>query len=128
MLNIDLETVCYIIAKAREFQAKEEVVIPELFPDSPSENWARQVLADHAGDPTLQEASAAINALNDDELDELVALMWLGRGDYLLDDWNTALADAALARSDHTPTYLLAHPEVAFYLEEGLARHGLSCD
>ncbi|HXH64655.1 MAG TPA: DUF3775 domain-containing protein [Mariprofundaceae bacterium] len=128
MLNIDLETVCYIIAKAREFQAKEEVVIPEPFPDSPSENWARQVLADHAGDPTLQEASAAINALNDDEMDELVALMWLGRGDYVLEDWSTALADAAVARSDHTPSYLLAHPEVAFYLEEGLAQHGYGCD
>jgi Protein of unknown function (DUF3775) len=128
MLNIDLETVCYIIAKAREFQAKEEVVIPETLPDSPSENWARQALADHANDPTFQEASAAINALNDDELSELVALMWLGRGDYSLDEWDTAVADAAVERSDHTPLYMLSHPEVAFYLEEGLAQHGLSCD
>jgi len=128
MLNIDLETICFIITKAREFQAKEEVVIPEPLPDSPSENWARQVLADHAGDPTLQEASAAINALNDDELSELVALMWLGRGDYTLDEWDTAVADAAAERSDHTPLYLLTHPEVAFYLEEGLALHGLACE
>jgi Protein of unknown function (DUF3775) len=128
MLNIDVETICYIIAKAREFQAKEEVVIPETLPDSPSENWAMQILADHADDHTLLEASAAIDALNDDEQAELVALMWLGRGDYTLEEWDTAMADAAAARSDHTPGYLLTHPQVAYYLEEGLTLHGLSCD
>jgi hypothetical protein len=30
MLNINPETVCFIISKAREFHAKEEVVIPEV--------------------------------------------------------------------------------------------------
>ena len=28
MLNLGIETVCFIIARAREFQAKEQVVIP----------------------------------------------------------------------------------------------------
>ena len=41
MLHIPLESLCYIIAKAREFQAKEEVVIPDT-PSSPSD--------DHRGD------------------------------------------------------------------------------
>lgn len=128
MLNIDVETLCYIIAKAREFQAKEGVVLPEPITDSPSENWAMQSLADHAGDPTLMEATAAIEALDEGEQAELVALMWLGRGDYTLDEWDVAVADAAAERSDHTPLYLLTHPEVAFYLEEGMALHDLSCD
>lgn len=128
MLNIHPDTICFIIAKAREFQAKEGVVIPEEWPDSPAENWAVQILADHADDHTLQEVAVAIGDLGDDEQAELVALMWLGRGDYTLDDWQTAVAAAAEARSDHTPAYLLGHPLVAYYLEEGLAQHGLSCD
>jgi len=128
MLNIDVETLCYIIAKAREFQAKEDVVIPEPFPDSPSENWAMQALADHANDHTLMEATAAIEALDEGEQAELVALMWLGRGDYTPEEWDVAVADAVSERSDHTPHYLLTHPEIAFYLEEGMALHGLSCD
>ena len=128
MLNIDVETLCYIIAKAREFQAKEGVVIPEPFPDSPSENWAVQTLADHANYQALMEATAAIEALDLDEQAELVALMWLGRGDYTLEEWDAAVSDAAAERSDHTPLYLLTHPEIAFYLEEGMAVHGLACD
>ena len=128
MLNIHPDTVCFIIAKAREFQAKEGVVIPEPLPDSPSENWAMQILADHAGDHTLEEVSAAIIDLDGNQEAELVALMWLGRGDYMLAEWKTAVEDAADARSDHTPEYLLAHPMVAFYLEEGLIQHGYSCD
>jgi hypothetical protein len=128
MLNIDLDTLCFIISRAREFQAKEGIVIPEPVPDSPSENWARQVLADHVDDHALQEAMDTINDLNQDEQAEVVALMWLGRGDYSLAEWDTAVADAVAARSDHTAEYLLAHPEIAFYLEEGMAQHGLSCD
>lgn len=128
MLNIHPDTVCFIIAKAREFQAKEGVVIPEPIPDSPSENWSMQILADHADDHALQEAIDTINDLSDDEQTELVALMWLGRGDYTIDEWKQALADAAASRSDHTAAYLMSHPEVAFYLEEGLAQHGYSCD
>lgn len=128
MLNIDLDTLCFIIAKAREFQAKEGIVIPEPIPDSPSENWAQQALADHVDDHALQEAIDTINDLNEDEQAELVALMWLGRGDYSLTEWDVAVVDAVAARSDHTAEYLLAHPEIAFYLEEGMAQHGLSCD
>jgi len=128
MLNINPDTVCFIIAKAREFQAKEGVVIPEDIPDSPSDNWAMQILADHDNDHTLDEIQGAINDLDDDALVELVALMWLGRGDYTIDEWATAVSDAVDERSDHTAKYLLAHPQVAFYLEEGLAEHGYSCD
>jgi len=128
MLNIQAQTLCFIIAKAREFQAKEGVVIPEEVPESSSENWARQVLADHGEDHVLQEVSGMIDDLDDDAQAELVAMMWLGRGDYTLDEWETALEDARRERSDHTPAYLLSHPQVAFYLEEGMALHGLSCD
>jgi len=128
MLNIQTQTLCFIIAKAREFQAKEGVVIPEEVAESSSENWARQVLADHGEDHVLQEVSGMINDLDDDAQAELVALMWLGRGDFTLDEWETAVEDARRERSDHTPEYLLSHPQVAFYLEEGMSLHGLSCD
>jgi len=128
MLNINPDTVCFIIAKAREFQAKEGVVIPEPIADSPAENWAMQVLADHADDHLLQEVTAAIDEMDEDAQAELVALMWLGRGDYILADWESAVADAADARSDHPAEYLLAHPLISFYLEEGLAEHGYSCE
>mgnify|MGYP001824911131 CR=1 FL=1 len=129
MLNVNPETVCFIITKARQFQAKEEVVITEV-PYSPSDDWARQVLANHIDDPSVQEVKATIRDLEPDQRAELVALMWLGRGDYLLSEWEQVQADAAESLTDITDVgaYLLSHPLVAEYLLEGLIQHGISCE
>ena len=125
MLNIGLDTICFIIAKARELQAKEQVVIPQT-PESPSDDWAMQVLADHSEDMSLQEVKTSVDDL---DAEELLALMWLGRGDYGLDEWEAAVADAMdqYEEHDNTALYLLAHPMVANELEEGLIAHGYSC-
>jgi hypothetical protein len=129
MLNVRLETICYIIAKAREFQAKEQVVIPDT-PASPSEDWALQVLADHSDDYSLAEVRAMVEDLDADQQAELIALMWLGRGDYSLEEWDTATEEALAHYEDHgsTTQYLLAHPMVSDHLEEGLIAHGYSCE
>lgn len=127
MLNISPETVCFFITRAREFQAKEEVVIPET-PSSPSDDWALQILADHIDDLSLLEVKVVVSDLTLEQQAELVALMWLGRGDYDLEEWYTAVEDAQHAQSDNTTEYLMAHPYVADYLEEGLIQHGYSCE
>ncbi len=127
MLSVHPDTICFIIAKAREFQAKEQVVIPET-PSSPSDDWALQVLADHIDDLCLLEVKTAVQDLSPEQQAELVALMWLGRGDYDIEDWYTAIEDARHAQSDNTAQYLLAHPYVSDYLEEGLIQHGYSCE
>lgn len=128
MLNLNPETVCFIIAKAREFQAKEDVVIPEDQPLSPGDDWALQVLADHADDLSVQEVEVTVEDLEPDQQAALVALMWLGRGDYDITDWKEAIIEAAENLTDHTAQYLLAHPQVADDLEEGLSQHGYSCE
>lgn len=129
MLGIRPQTLCYLIAKARELQAKEEVVFPED-PNGSSEDWALQMLADHSGDMSLQEIKGTIDELDLDQQAELVALMWLGRGDYGLEEWDTAIEDARDQIEDRgNPTgYLLAHPMVSDDLEEGLIAHGYSCE
>ncbi len=127
MLNINPEIVCSIITRAREFQAKEQVVIPDV-PMSPADDWALQVLADHVGDLTYQEVKSMVDDLEPDQRAEVVALMWLGRGDYDLSEWTSAVSDAADQLTDHTAAYLLAHPLVADYLREGLDQHGYSCE
>ncbi|MBY4674981.1 DUF3775 domain-containing protein [Marinobacterium arenosum] len=126
MLNLNSETVCLLIEKAREFHAKEEVVIPEE-PDSPAEDWARQTLADHSSDLTYQEVKSLIDDLEPDQQLELVALMWLGRGDYELSDWQSILKDAEDSHSEYIAEYLLAKPLLASYLDEALNQMGISC-
>lgn len=126
MLDLNPDIVCTIIAKAREFHAKEEVTIPEE-PVSPSGDWAVQVLADHADDLTFQELRTTINDLEPDQQINLVALMWIGRGDFDANEWDFALDQARELWTSHTAEYLLARPLVADYLEEGLVQLGYSC-
>ena len=127
MFDLNPETVCFIIVKAREFHAKEEVTIPEE-PDSPSDDWAMQVLADHMSDLTYLEFKSAVNDLEPDQQASLVALMWVGRGDFSSDEWEDAVSEALDSWTELTPEYLIARPLVADYLEEGLAEFGYSCD
>lgn len=127
MLEINSETVCRLIILAKEFHAQEEVVIPEE-PGSPSGDWARQVLASHSDDSTFREFKSIVRDLEPDQQHQLVALMWLGRGDYALDEWDDAMEYAADNTSPMTAEYLIAHPMVADYLTEGLAAFDLDCN
>lgn len=127
MLQVSPETVCYIIVKAREFDVKEDVV--EAEPGSnPADEGERAVLADYPDDPVYDELESMIDALNEDEQSDLVALVWLGRGDYGADDWDEAVAEARNRRSGSTAKYLLGIPLLADYLEEGLAALDYSCE
>jgi hypothetical protein len=128
MLEVSSDTVCFFIDKAREFHAKEEVVIPEDVPDSPAEDWGRQVLADHAGDATYEEFKATFNDLEPDQQQQVVALFWLGRGDFAVAEWDEAVNEARDNWTTETAEYLMAHPMVADYLMEGLTLFDLGCD
>ena len=127
MLDINPEIVCFLIDKAHEFHAKEEVVINED-PLNPSDDWAMQVLADHADDPTYQEIKSIIDDLDADQQANLVALMWVGRGTFSAAEWEDALQEARDRWTPHTADYLIATPLVADYLSEGLYQLGYSCE
>jgi len=72
-LTISPENVCFIIIKAREFDAKDEVTEPD--PGSnPSDDKEIAVLEEHANDPVVQEIASLINSLSEDEQIDLVTL------------------------------------------------------
>jgi hypothetical protein len=126
-LTISPETVCFIIIKAREFDVKEEVTEPD--PGSnPADDGDIEVLEDHDDDPAEQEIRGTIGALSIDEQIELVALAWVGRGDYDGKDWSSAKSEAADAHTGKTADYLLGLPLLGDYLEEGLSAVGRSCE
>ena len=125
-LTISPEKVCFIIIKAREFDAKDEVTEPD--PGSnPSDDRDAAVLEDHEDDPVVEELTALINSLSEDEQIDLVALTWLGRDDYSASDWPTVRAEASRAHNDRTAQYLLGIPLLGDFLEEGLSTLGYSC-
>lgn len=126
-LTISPEKVCFIIVKAREFDAKDEITEPD--PGSnPSDDKDIEVLEAHEDDPVVEELTSLINSLSEDEQIDLVALAWLGRDDYSASDWAVVREEAARAHNERTADYLLGTPLVGDFLEEGLSMLGYSCE
>ena len=122
-MDLNPDTVFFIVDKAREFQVKEAVSIPEETL-SPSGDVAPQVLAEYTDDPTYQELKITIDDLEPDQQVSLVALMWVGRGDYSADEWEAAFKNAGESWNKRSAEYLIGTPLVADYLQMGLDELG----
>lgn len=113
MLNINVDTVRFIIDKAHEFQML-------------GESGDTDTREEH--DPSYEELKTTIEDLEPDQQVSLVGLMWLGRGDYSADEWPKAVADAGDSWNERTAEYLIETPLLADYLTEALDQLGLSPD
>ena len=128
MLNINPEIVCDIILRAREFHAKQGVDFNDEPLNLTDEDSDIQIFTEYEGDLTYQELKAAIDDLEPDQQLTLVALMWLGRGDFEKENWGNAIKEAATRRTLPTAEYLITTPLVADYLAEGLTQFGYNCE
>jgi Protein of unknown function (DUF3775) len=126
MLTIPLEKLSYIIEKAREFDAEVPIDPGEATGSDPADDDERQILLDTPDNPTEQELRDAIDGLNIDEREELLALMWLGRGDFDAQSWPEALQQARETGTATEADDLVATPLLADYLGEGVDALGLS--
>ena len=129
MPTIDPDKVCHVIAKARAFDAKEQVSDPDSGSNA-SDDGMTDVLEDLPDDvdATRVELAEFIRSMDEDEQIALVALAWLGRGTYDLSDWREALNEARAQHNKRTAEYLMGLPLLGDYLEEGLAAFGLDCE
>ncbi len=125
--SISPEKLCFIIAKAREFDAKDVVTDPDDASNATDDEML-SVLEDHLDDPVVQELTEFIGALTEDEQIDLVTLAWLGRGDGTIDDWDDLRAEASRAHNERTASYLLGMPLLPNHLEDALSQFGISCD
>ena len=128
-LTVSPEKVCYIILKAREYNAKVAPPDPEMEEGSnPTDDDSREILEDYSEDATLTELRQAIGNLNEDEIIEVIALAWLGRGDADVEEWPSLVALAEERHRAPSADYLLGMPMLADILEEGLSALGYSCE
>jgi len=125
-LAISAGQVCFIVVKARQFDAKDVQTIPDSGSNA-SDDQMYDVLEDNPDDPVLEELTSFIADLNVDEQVDLVALAWLGRGDGKISDWAEIRAEAARAHNDQTASYILGMPLLPDYLEEALSMFDMSC-
>jgi hypothetical protein len=126
-LTVPLDTLVYIIEKAREFDAEVPPVLTEDG-SNPIDDEAgdTSILADQPENPTAEELKEALETLNDDQRDEIVALTWVGRGDFTSEDWEEAVEAARDRHNGDEARYLMGTPLLADYLEEGAAQLGYS--
>jgi hypothetical protein len=125
MIDVNPDTINSLIDKARIFHGKEGVIIPDDNTAS-SGNLAADMLTDHPDDNTVQEFKAAVDDLEPDQQVELVAIMWIGRGDFDASEWEEAVEQAREEWTPRTAEYLLSTPLLADYLREGLVALGYS--
>jgi len=128
-MSIDIapEKVAHVIIKAREYEAKVGA-----WDNSPQEGDADEnpnaILEDFANDPTRAELASFIDALNDDEQPNLVAIAWVGRGTFEPEEFADAVETARAETTNATSRYLLGIPLLANFLEEGLEKMGFSAE
>jgi Protein of unknown function (DUF3775) len=126
-LSIPTDKLCFIIAKAREFDVKDVVTDPGDSSNA-TDDAMLAVLEDHPDDPVVQELVAVIRSMSEDEQIDLVTLVWLGRGDGTIEDWDDLRAEAARAHNRRTATYLLGMPLLSNHLEDAISQFGISCE
>jgi uncharacterized protein DUF3775 len=123
-LTISPDKVAFLIEKAREFDVKDAASDLDSGSNAADDDMI-DVLEDSGRDPVVREITGFIRALTEDEQIDLVALMWLGRGDGTIEDWDDLRTEAAEQRNGRTARYLLGEPMLGDLLAEGLAAFGV---
>ena len=130
-LAVSREKISFLIEKAQEFDVKD-LPVDEESGSNPTDDAEVDVLHDDGGDSVATEMASFIRALNEDEQIDLVALMWLGRGDGTIDEWEDLRTQAAERRNEYrnprweTVRYLLGEPLLGDLLAKGLDKFGIS--
>jgi Protein of unknown function (DUF3775) len=130
-LNISREKVAFLIDKAQEFDVKDLPAELESGSNA-SDDIEIGVLEDDDSDSVASEMASFIKALNEDEQIDLIALMWLGRGDGTIEEWEDLRARSGERRGEYrnpqqeTAGYVLGEPLLGDLLAEGLDQFGVS--
>jgi hypothetical protein len=124
-LSVPIDKLAVIIQKARAFDAVVDVDDPDSA-SNPVDDREIGILEDTADNPTEAELRAALSGLNEDEVAEVLALVWIGRGDFDKDGWEEASGSARARRNKRAVDYLIGTPMLGDLLEEGLADLGIA--
>lgn len=87
---------------------------------------AQVILMGRELDRAEGELRAFIDRMSEDEQAELVAIMWIGRESFELDDFAEALATARHEATTPCADYIIGTPHMSDHLENGLDALGIS--
>lgn len=125
MPEINPVKVCFIIEKARELFSEDVGADPDA--SNPADDEERSILTG-ANASIRRELVQFLRDLDVDEAAALVALAWIGRGDFEPEEWRRAVAEANERAEGPTWKYLLGIALLPDYLEDALSAFGRSCE
>jgi len=104
---------------ARDYHAAYRNAQPQHLSDITSERNE-----DYFTDPKRKHFKEIVNSLSKEERAELLALVWLGRGDegVTVEDWDSALQRARKEDDEGTANYLIGKSPLAEYIDRGLKK------
>lgn len=128
-----LDTLCRLILRAKELEAQVPAQDADQDPEDVDDlddegDQALSVLEDELNDGVEEEVQAMLDDLADDQLAEVVALAWVGRGTYDASEWDEAFTEAGELDPEERMDELIDMPLLAGHLEAGLAAFDFSCD
>ena len=127
-LSTPLETICRLIIRARELEAQVLSIENDDEDDPTDSDDEYAVLEDEANEAIEEEMVALLDDLGEDQVQEILALAWVGRGTYDASEWEEALEAAADPDAEDPVDQLLDMPTLAAYLDAGLAAFDLNCE
>lgn len=129
-LRISTDKVCALIEAAREVAGK----VPSTAGDRTTTGDDSELVTieepegdGEAEDARRREMVEFIAGLNVEEQSDLLALIWLGRGDYEIAEWDDAIAEAEARIAARDPDYMIGDAALPEYLGGGLEAFGRSC-
>lgn len=125
-LRINPDKVCQIIEAGRELAGRVAPTTGDKTTNGDDSPLA--FIEERDDDPTRQQIVQMIAGLNVDEQLDLLALIYLGRGDFDLDEWDDALEEARERLKDGAgPDFMIGNEGLPAFLEQALDAFGKSC-
>ena len=128
-MDIAVDKVCEIILRARAIDVRDGDA-ETVSGSNPIDDANALTLVESADDATEEEMREVIAGLNEDERHDLIALVYIGRGDLEPEEWVEAVRLAREredAMSITAADWLLGIPNLGDLLDEGLASMGRTC-
>jgi hypothetical protein len=126
-LRISAQKVCDFIEAAREVAGKIEPTTGDG--TTPGDDSKLVTIEDYPGeDDRRGQMEEFISGLNIDEQVDLLAMIYVGRGDFDFGDWLDAVREASARIADRDPDYMIGDAALPEYLGAALDAFGRSCD
>jgi hypothetical protein len=124
-LALSTDQLAYLVLMARAYDAQVSETDPGEGSND-SDDWAVGTLEDRRSNPAGRELAAAIRSLNEEQQAQLVALVWVARGDFESEEWAEAVRTARERHEGPVARYLMGVPVLGDLIEDGADSMGVS--